>query len=42
MMRSDRVKQGVERAPHRALLRAVGVSAEDFNRPFIGVVNSFT
>ena len=43
-MRSDRVKKGIERAPHRSLLRATGViqSREDFNKPFIGVANSFT
>jgi dihydroxy-acid dehydratase len=40
-MRSDGVKKGIERAPHRALLRAVGVSRDDFSKPFIGVVNSF-
>lgn len=40
-MRSDGVKQGVERAPHRALLRAVGVCQDDFAKPFIGIVNSF-
>ena len=40
-LRSDRVKKGIERAPHRALLRAVGVSSDDFYKPFIGVVNSF-
>jgi dihydroxy-acid dehydratase len=40
-MRSDRVKKGIERAPHRALLRAVGVCSDDFTKPFIGVVNSF-
>jgi len=40
-LRSDRIKKGIERAPHRALLRAVGVSSDDFARPFIGVVNSF-
>ena len=40
-MRSDSVKKGIERAPHRALLRAVGVCGRDFNRPFIGIVNSF-
>ena len=42
MMRSDRVKQGVERAPHRTLLRAVGVSREDLGRPFVGIINSFS
>jgi dihydroxy-acid dehydratase len=40
-LRSDRVKKGIERAPHRALLGAVGVSRDDFSKPFIGVVNSF-
>ena len=40
-MRSDSVKRGVERAPHRALLRALGLSSDDFGKPFIGVVNSF-
>jgi len=41
MMRSDHVKKGIERAPHRALLRALGVCSEDFGKPFIGVANSF-
>ncbi len=43
-MRSDRVKKGVERAPHRSLLKATGViqSDEDFQKPFIGVANSYT
>jgi dihydroxy-acid dehydratase len=40
-MRSDKVKKGVEHAPHRALLRAVGLKRSDFDRPFIAVVNSF-
>ena len=40
-MKSDSVKKGIERAPHRALLRAVGVQSGDFQKPFIGVVNSF-
>jgi dihydroxy-acid dehydratase len=40
-LRSDSVKKGIERAPHRALLGAVGVGREDFSKPFIGVVNSF-
>ena len=40
-MRSDNIKQGIERAPHRALLRALGVCSEDFGKPFIGVANSF-
>jgi len=41
-MRSDMVKKGIERAPHRSLLRAVGCSSDDWDKPFIGVVNSFT
>ena len=40
-MRSDAVKSGVVRAPHRSLLRAAGVKSEDFRKPFIGVCNSF-
>ncbi len=39
--RSDKVKKGIERAPHRALLRACGLSDEDFNKPFIGIANSY-
>ena len=41
-MRSDAIKQGLERAPHRALLHALGCDTVDFDKPFIGVVNSFT
>jgi len=41
-MKSDSIKKGAERAPHRALLRSLGVSPNDFGKPFIGVVNSFT
>ncbi len=40
-MRSDVIKKGFERAPHRSLLRAAGVKEEDFKKPFIAVVNSF-
>ena len=40
-MRSDKVKLGYTRAPHRSLLRATGLSDEDFGKPFIGVANSF-
>ncbi len=39
-MRSDQIKKGFERAPHRSLLRAVGLRDEDFAKPFIGVANS--
>ncbi len=41
-MKSDVVKRGVERAPHRSLLRAVGWRRAEIDKPFIGVVNSFT
>lgn len=40
-MRSDTMKQGLERAPHRSLFRALGMVDEELNRPMIGVVNSF-
>ena len=40
-MRSDKIKMGYERAPHRALLKATGVTDEDFKRPFIAIVNSY-
>lgn len=40
-MRSDMIKKGVDRAPHRSLLRAAGVKPEDFGKPFIAVVNSY-
>jgi dihydroxy-acid dehydratase len=40
-MRSDIIKKGFERAPHRALLRATGVKEADFGKPFIAVVNSY-
>ncbi|MCX7853698.1 MAG: dihydroxy-acid dehydratase [Caldilineales bacterium] len=40
-MRSDRIKKGLERAPHRALLRATGVREEDFGKPFIAIANSY-
>jgi dihydroxy-acid dehydratase len=43
-MRSDQIKRGFERAPHRALLRATGVirSEADFDKPFVAVANSYT
>ena len=40
-MRSDRIKQGFERAPHRSLLKATGVRDEDMRKPFIAIVNSY-
>jgi dihydroxy-acid dehydratase len=41
-MKSDAIKRGVERAPHRSLLYALGWRREDLDKPFIGIVNSFT
>ncbi len=41
-MKSDMIKKGVERAPHRALLHAVGCTRDDLNKPFIGIVNSYS
>jgi dihydroxy-acid dehydratase len=40
-MRSDAVKKGVERTPHRGLLKAMGITDEEIERPFIAVVNSW-
>jgi dihydroxy-acid dehydratase len=40
-MRSDTVKKGYEKAPHRALLRATGLKDEDFDKPFVAIVNSY-
>ena len=40
-MRSDEVKKGHQKAPHRSLFRATGLVDEDFDKPFIGVANSF-
>ena len=41
-LRSDEIKRGVERAPHRALLKALGLRDSDIDKPFIGIANSFT
>ena len=40
-MRSDLIKKGFERAPHRSLLKATGVIVDDsdFDKPFIGICN---
>ena len=39
-MRSDAIKKGYERAPHRSLLRATGLVDADFDKPFVGIANS--
>jgi len=41
-MRSDTVKRGDARAPHRSLLRATGVGDDDFQKPFVAICNSYT
>ncbi len=41
-MRSDEIKRGVARAPHRSLLRALGISDAEMERPFVGVANAFS
>jgi dihydroxy-acid dehydratase len=41
-MKSDAVKKGIERAPHRSLLHAVGVTRAEMDKPFIGIINSFS
>lgn len=40
-MRSDQIKIGFERAPHRSLLKATGITDADMKKPFIAVVNSY-
>ena len=40
-LRSDSIKKGLERAPHRALLHACGLKREDFEKPFVAVINSY-
>ncbi len=41
-MRSDMIKKGLERTPHRALLKATGIPHSEMEKPFIGVATSFT
>ena len=40
-MRSDSVKKGIQRAPHRSLFNALGMTEEELNRPLIGIVSSY-
>lgn len=40
-MKSDMIKKGFQRTPHRALLRATGLKDADLDKPFIGIANSF-
>ena len=41
-MRSDNIKKGIAKTPHRALLYATGVSEQSMKCPFIGIASSFT
>jgi dihydroxy-acid dehydratase len=41
-MRSDHVKTGTEKAPHRALLKSLGLEDDDIAKPLIGIANSYT
>ena len=41
-MRSDEVKKGIERAPHRSLLKALGLTDKDIEKPFVGIASSYT
>ncbi|MBI2868194.1 MAG: dihydroxy-acid dehydratase, partial [Chloroflexi bacterium] len=41
-MKSDAIKRGIERAPHRSLLYALGCRTEELDKPFIGIINSFS
>ena len=41
-MKSDVIKKGIERAPHRALLYALGCTSAEMDKPFIGIINSFS
>jgi len=42
IMKSDAIKKGVERAPHRSLLYALGCTQKEFDKPFIGIINSYS
>lgn len=41
-MNSDRIKKGIDRVPHRGLLYSVGLTKEQFKKPFIGIASSFS
>ena len=41
-MKSDNIKEGVDRTPHRSLLYATGVAGSEMKKPFIGIASSFT
>ena len=41
-MRSDNIKKGIAKTPHRSLLMAAGVSKKNIKSPYIGIASSFT
>ena len=41
-MRSDEIKEGISKAPHRALLYSTGITKSSMKRPFIGIASSFS
>jgi len=41
-MRSDQIKKGIERTPHRALLYSIGLTKESMKKPFVGIASSFS
>jgi len=41
-LRSDKIKRGIERTPHRALLYATGITKSSLNKPFVGIASSFS
>jgi dihydroxy-acid dehydratase len=41
-LRSDKIKTGIEKAPHRALLKSLGLQDDDLAKPLIGIANSYT
>jgi len=41
-MKSDVVKKGIERAPHRSLLYALGCNRSEMDKPFVGIINSYS
>ena len=41
-MRSDKVKKGPERGPHRSLMKATGLTDADIRRPFVAICSSYT
>ncbi|MCK5548523.1 MAG: dihydroxy-acid dehydratase, partial [Thermoplasmata archaeon] len=40
-MRSDEITRGIERAPHRSLLFATGLTRKDLDKPFIGIISAY-